>query len=486
VLTDPEAVQLQRHATAELARHDTGLTPPDDEPLDTHDDLIDRISRSRIKHLAHTLDPDVAIVDELARTFTLTELEVRRDVALGAERAATNIQGFHVDQLGDRLARARHVATHLAIGAQVSPADRHNLGTVIAIDDNTGRATVEFVSAAGRYTTRTFDWAQLRLIGHAEPRSLPDAAQKGLDAVTTELARQIEQWRATVRYLGAEPGDARRYRQAIDRHLERHAHDLTAQRPAPLTKLLGNRPEDVAGATAWDDALADIARWRDRHHVSDTTSVLGDRPRDAGQAAAWDGLHVRLARTRVWLASSDRIHAAHTLVRSYGELLERRAELDGAFASAPPDWRHTIGQLQTGLLTLDDTADLVQTALNGQQARPDWILAHWPHVVEYQEIDRTLTTNAWGPDRQLLTDLLTGPLTHILARAIATGEPWLRSALSVVADRDTTSLDITAIEWLEAVATVRAERATAPSCPFDAGDHVGASVEGAVITEIDF
>jgi conjugative relaxase-like TrwC/TraI family protein len=472
VLTDPEAAELHRQASAELTRHDAGLTPPADEPPDTRDDLIERISRSHAKHLAHTLDRDVAVVDRLARTLALTELQAQRDVALAAERAATHVHGFHIEDLADRLARTRHIARHVAVGAQVSPADRHNVGTVLALDDNAGRATVEFVSTVGRRATRTFDWAQLRLVDQAEPRPLSAAARRRLDVITTELARQIEQWRATVRGLGAEPGDARRYSQAIDRHLERHTHTLTALEPTWLTGLLGSRPDDVAGAATWDDAVADVARWRVRHRVADTATVLGDRPGNTSHAAVWDDLHARLVRTRVWLAGTDRIHAADTVVPSRGELLERRAELDSVFASAPADWRPTIAQLRTGQLTLDDTAELVQAALNGQQVRRDWILAHWPHVVEYQEIERTLTAGAWGPDPHLLTDLLTGSLTDTLAGAIDRGEPWLRAALCAVADGDTTSLDSDAVSWLEVLAETRDRNNIAVTAPLGEISHI--------------
>jgi hypothetical protein len=111
--------------------------------------------------------------------------------------------------------------------------------------------------------------------------------------------------------------------------------------------------------------------------------------------------------------------------------------------------------LRTGQLTLDDTADLVQGALDGQQARRDWILANWPHVVEYQEIDRTLTNAMWGPDPHLLTDLLTKPLTDSLTAAIHAGRPWLRAALCAIADRNSTALDDHATAWLEDQAASR-------------------------------
>jgi hypothetical protein len=213
------------------------------------------------------------------------------------------------------------------------------------------------------------------------------------------------------------------------------------------------------------------------------------RPPDPDDAAAWDCLQVRLAHTRVWLAGSDRIHPAPTIVPSHGELLERRAELDALFATVPHDWRTTIGQLRTGQLTLDEAADLVQAALDGQNARRDWILANWPHVVEHLEINRTLTTATWGPDPRLLTDLLTGPLTDTLAAAIAAGEPWLRAALCVVADGHATTLDTRAISSLEALATSHDQNNIPPTAPLDAcarlpNDHVHAISDDAAATSM--
>ncbi len=155
------------------------------------------------------------------------------------------------------------------------------------------------------------------------------------------------------------------------------------------------------------------------------------------------------------------------IIPSRTELHERRAELDGLLAGAPADWRTTISQLRSGQLSLDDTADLLQAALDGQAARRDWIIANWPHVVEYQEINRTLTTATWGPDPGLLTDLLTRAVSDPLATSIEHGEPWLRAALTRIANGDTTHLDDQAVSYLEDLAAFRADHGIAPSAPLD-------------------
>jgi conjugative relaxase-like TrwC/TraI family protein len=467
VLTDPEAAQLHQQAMVELERHDTGLTPPDDEPGDTCTELLERINRSHAKQLALSLDPDVADVDHLASTVPVADLDAHLKLARGAERIATDTHGFDAADLADKIARIDHVARHLRVGGQVSPSDRHNVGTVITFDDTAGRVLVEFVAADGRQAIRTFDWGDLRLLDPADQRTLPPAAQQRLDAITNDLTTRIEQWQATVRVLGAEAGDAARYGRAVDRAVDRHAHALGAERPGWLTGLIGDRPADVAGATTWDDAVHQIAHWRACHRVPDHIEELGPRPPDPHLADRWDALQSRLGLTRIWLAGTDRIHTADTIIASHSELLERRADLDGLLADAPADWRTTISQLRKGQLSLDDTAELLQAALDGQAARRDWIIANWPHVVEYQEINRTLTTATWGPDPGLFADLLTRGVNDLLATSIERGEPWLRVALTRVADGDTTHLDDQAVHSLESLAAFRTEHRIAPWAPVD-------------------
>ena len=73
-----------------------------------------------------------------------------------------------------------------------------------------------------------------------------------------------------------------------------------------------------------------------------------------------------------------------------------RKSLGDIIATAPADTRHLVAQLQHGQLSLDDTAELLQTALAQQDARHHWIIEHWPHIVEYQELlaaESPATTN---------------------------------------------------------------------------------------------
>jgi hypothetical protein len=50
-----------------------------------------------------------------------------------------------------------------------------------------------------------------------------------------------------------------------------------------------------------------------------------------------------------------------------------------------------INRLEAGQLSFDDTTELLIAATDQHDARRTWMVEHWPHVVEYQEINRTLT-----------------------------------------------------------------------------------------------
>jgi conjugative relaxase-like TrwC/TraI family protein len=467
VLTDPEAAQLHEEALREIERHDTGLIPPDQEAGDTRDDLIERISRSHAKQLAHTLDPNLDVIDHLARSLALGDLEARRARAVTVERIVTDTHGYDAAELADRIDRIEQIARRVSVGCPVSPADRHNVGTVIALDDTAGQVTVHFVSGDGSEATRSFDWSELRIIDpqHTRPRPLSPQAETRLAAIAGELADRIDQWQATLRTFGVAPGDANRYERAIHRCVERETDALAAEQPVWLTIQLGHRPADVAGARAWDDAVGDIARWRSRHQIPDHTPGIGERPVDADHATHWDQLQCRLGLTRTWLAATDRIHPADTVVPSQHELLVRHTELDEIFTYAPADWRDTIDQLRRGQLSLDDTTELLQAALDGQDARRAWIIRNWPHVVEYQEINRTLTTATWGPDPRLLTDLLATGVTDRLAAAIDGNARWLRAALCAIAEPDANGLDDHHVQWLEELADLRTRDGMSPLEP---------------------
>lgn len=104
-----------------------------------------------------------------------------------------------------------------------------------------------------------------------------------------------------------------------------------------------------------------------------------------------------MAETRLWLTTTDRTLPPEALTRTPEQLLERSDELDEILTTAPTDCRHIIDELRSGQLSFEDTKELLDTALTQQDARRTWIIEHWPHIVEYQEIDRALLLGHHSP-----------------------------------------------------------------------------------------
>ena len=419
ILTNPEAAELHRQAVLETERHDTGITPSDQQPDDTETDLTTRINRSHAKHLAHALDPDAELIDHLSRSIPLSDLEAHIQRGHSAERIATEIVGVDGHQVEERFARIDHVARHIALGHQVSPHDRHNVGTVVELDDHAGTVEVHFLSTGGREAIKMFDWEELRIVEprDPQPRTMTSAGAERLADIASQLGDIVQRWKSTVQSFDVEPGDIDRYQRAIHGRIERDTNTLAAAQPDWLQHVLGDRPSDVAGAHTWDDAVAEIAHWRAQHDTPTTIPGLGTRPHEAREDEAWSRLHLRLGVTRTWLTSTDRIEQASKITSSVAELNERRGQLDTILAGAPTDYRETISRLRSGQLSFDDTTELLQTALDGQAARRSWIVEHWPHVVEYQEINRAMTT-AWMVDTPLLASHENTDITDSLAAAI--------------------------------------------------------------------
>lgn len=479
VLTNPEAAELQRQAANELDRHDTGLIPPDDQPGDVGDELTARISRSRAKHLAHTTDPDVAAIDRLASTHAHHDLVLHHHSAVTAEHRATERVGVTRGDLTARRNRIDHVARHLTIGTTVSPHDRNNVGTIVRLDDRNGTAEVHFTSRAGNEAGRTFRWEQLRIVdGPQAGRALEPDAIAALRELLAPIDRQIAQWDSILRTHHVEPGDADLYRRAIDQQIAQTTARLVADQPDWLLRLLGPPPADPAGSHTWHDATRAVATWRTHHRLDDHTTGIGPRPDDATHAERWERLSTRLAHTRLWLVTAHRTAPDWPIIPSHDELRERLDRLDQILDHAPADCRHFIAELRSGQLSFTDTAELLQAALDQQDARRVWIIEHWPHVVEHQEVIATLENQTWGPDPTLLHDLAgTTAISDQLADAIEADEPWLRAVLTATASRTDTQLADNVVELFEDIAAYRNEHHVDSINPFGPAGHIANTEE---------
>ena len=379
IVTDPEATALLDAARRDTARHDRGITHPDDEPDPAEDHLTHRLARSNVKHLAHALDSDVSRIDQLATQVPCPDLEAWAQRARYGEHLTTAEHGVHVDALRQRRDRLVDVGSCIEIGQHVSPADRNNVGVVIHVDDHAGTATLHFTSRHGHDAERTFPWSDLRFIHprHPSPRALDATAHRTLTRLTADIETAIEAWEHTLRTHHTEPGDARRYIAAARRALDNAAARLAADQPDWLHRLLGQRPTDVAGSRTWDNGVVAIARWHLTHPDGPATDPAG-----ATQLRTW------ITQTRAWLDSTQRTTPAAAVTRTAPEITARRDALAEILDSAPSDCRGVIDRLHGGQLAFDDVDELLRSALDRQDARRQWILEHWPHIVEYAELER--------------------------------------------------------------------------------------------------
>jgi hypothetical protein len=219
-------------------------------------------------------------------------------------------------------------------------------------------------------------------------------------------------------------------------------------------------------ATVWDDATRDIATYRLRHGVPADVDGIGPPPSfDTPEHAVWSQVSTRLARTRIWLATHDHqpvVPVGRT--RSTVELHRRQGQLEAIFATAPPDHRRLIDQVTSGQLMLDDANQALEEALAAQNERSDWILQHWPHIVEHADITRTLNAGTAGPGVGPLLDQLVSLGTpaisptdsrSLLADAARTNQVWLRTALSRLVPPDADHVAQPIIELLGDVASYR-------------------------------
>jgi conjugative relaxase-like TrwC/TraI family protein len=464
VLTRTELDQID----TELANHNTGIPLPSETPDETHVELIRRLERSRAKLLALARDPHADHVNRLADTTPLVELEATAQRCRAIEAEATRIVGCDPRVIAEEVARAQHTATHLAIGYRVKAHDRGNIGTIEAYDDHAGTVTVHFVAPNGNEAETELGWADVEIVNprQPDPRELPPQAQATLDALLEPVRQALAAWHAHLEAHGIGPLDAQHHERAATLTIDRATHHLTATRADWLHHLLGPRPDCPMAATVWDDTIRDIATYRLRYGVRADADGIGPPPSFAtAEHAAWSQTSTRLARTRIWLATHDHQPVVPvTRTRSTVELHQRQGQLEAIFATAPPDHRRLIDQVTSGQLMLDDAGQALEEAFVAQNERRDWILQHWPHIVEYADITRTLNAGAAGSDLGPLLDQLvlldtpgsghTGSRSF-LADAARTNQAWLRTALSRLVPPESDHVAPPIIELLGDVASYR-------------------------------
>ncbi len=444
VLAQPDIDHLDEVAADSVERHDRNAIPlPSEQPAPADDDLVDTLERSGAKHLAHTTDPHVDLVDEWSRLNTLPALEDRRDHCRHVEQLATEHVGIHPDTLAAAHGRAERVARLGRPGDTVTALDRHNIGTLIDHDDVHGRAAVAFVSATGRAAERTLPWSELELhTDSSTPRELPPPARWWLGQHAAAVDATTAEWTAFLDQREVNKNEAELADRAARHKIERTTNELIADRPPWLINLLGYQPADPIGLQTWTSVVRDIARWQLHAGQAETTV-----PDELGQ---------HLLTTRAWLDQRDPQTPTWPHRRSHRELVARRAELDAIFDTAPSDQHHLIERLRNGEpRLLNDTAEALTEVIEHQRDRRSWILEHWPHIVEYAEVTQTLDAGLWGPDIDTILDHADPDPGSALADAIDTDEPWISLAIGRLAPQWATELDAEATDLLHEIADHR-------------------------------
>ena len=231
-----------------------------------------------------------------------------------------------------------------------------------------------------------------------------------------------DQWAAALRATDVVPGDVARLTAAVDLRTQRLTASLEADPPAWLSWWLGAPPKDPAGAVTYHDTVAHLAAWRDRHDLSPATPGYGTSPDDVGQLVDWQEAMRATLTTRAWLAQrSAHLEPVEHPPLERREIDGRLAELDELLGTAPPDQTRLIEDLIGGRLTVTDLHQALDDADLTQARRRDWILAHWPHVVEHHQLQR-LAVNTLPDDVSAALERLaatTLPPTEREARSLA-------------------------------------------------------------------
>jgi hypothetical protein len=396
IITAPEAEHIDILARDPLERHDhSGIPLPSEQPGRLDEELTNDLERSRAKHLAHTIDPNIAIVAALA-TQPFAWLEARHAHCANTERLANEIVGVDLHELHAAFERAEHTATHASIGGTVKALDRHNIGTITGVDDTAGTILVTFTSNDGRTAERALPWHELAILDtHPLQRVLPDVAQHRLNQLRNATDTTTTEWVRRVADNDVEPGETGRTLQAIRRRIEQATEHLAAEQPQWLTALIGVQPDTPTGRETWTTAARHIATWQLQHR----TAGPGLHPPE-GADNGWVQLNARLVDTRAWLDQHRQTEIPQLQHRSHSELIQRRIELDKILDTAPADQHRLINRLRRGdPRLLNDAAEVLKSALDGQGARQHWILEHWPHIIEHAEVTSAIYRQAWGPDR---------------------------------------------------------------------------------------
>jgi hypothetical protein len=383
------------YATAEQAaaveeRHAVGIPLPTEVDRDAEADLLSKLQTSAAKTFVSTADPMARQAAQLASDVPYLELRERTRIAREVERS---LDLPDPTELLATLERATATRDVLAVGRRVRAIDRDNVGHVLSLSDRDGSCTVYFENAAGRSATRTMSWSELVVIDHPSEVSVSAEARRMLGRLRLQAEDAEATWTAALGSHGLLPGDAALYARAVKLTEERAAHTLRSQPPDWLTGWLGRRPVDAVGSQVWDAAVERLAAFRLRHQVPEDIPGLGYEPESTQEAVEWRRQMLAVLEDRCWIEDHDPGAASPVVPPlTARQLVDRREELEQLLAGAPADQRALIDRLAHSQLDPGELHEYLVAAMQAQDARRDWIIANWPHLIELEQVNLVLAS----------------------------------------------------------------------------------------------
>jgi conjugative relaxase-like TrwC/TraI family protein len=377
-------------ATIGEPAHTTGIPLLSENVDNPEADLTRALTTSRAKQFVTGEHPDLDRSAELATGHDLAALNDRlrfiRDVVadLRQEGVCDPADTIHELRLAEEHRRRMHV------GGRVNARDWDNVGTIEQIDDGAGESVVRFVSDTGHTTTRRLPWHLLKPVDQPNDTVLTDAAVAHLDAAAQRVGEHACVWQEALAEHGIDVNEPGVIRHAIAQREDKVMRALRAMPPTWLTWWAGTRPTNPIAAVVYDDHLASLARWRDLQRLDPTVPGFGPPPDDSAQLDEWRTLTDQALATRQFLLdATPPVEAVPPL--GAADARARLDELDTLLATAPPDQRLAVDQLLSASGDgLTDIVEALRTAMDQQQVRRDWILEHWPHIVERHELTTLL------------------------------------------------------------------------------------------------
>jgi len=369
--------------------HTTGIPLASENLDDPEADITSTISESRAKQFITAEHPDLDRIADLATNNDLAALNDQLRLVRTVIDELTEAGNADPMQGSEELRLAEEHRRRMSVGERVNARDWDNVGTIERLHDTIGHASVRFVSESGQITTRRLPWHLLRPIDRPHEVDLTDLAVTYFGESSARIEEQRSRWIAELADRRIDPDEPTIISAAIQQRREQVARALRATPPTWLTWWTGVRPSDPTAAIVYDDLIADLAHWRDEQRIPASEPGFGSRPADPEVAERWRRHLDRALATRDLLLRTKPVPAPTLPTLDAATIRFRLDELDALLATAPTDQRHIVNRLLSTVGEgLTDIVEALRAANAGQQVRRDWILEHWPHIVEHHELTK--------------------------------------------------------------------------------------------------